>query len=600
MRSRYPPRVVQSRSIGGATIIGSSTAGPRTGPAERCSPSTSVVTPCDTLLSARGSTTSPYSEWACMSMKPGASTSPAASSTSAAGGWPAPTSTMVSPATARFARNQGPPAPSTTRAPRIRRSGSGGVPGRDSPQPENPPGSSSATAIPRIRTAGGRAPCIEPSEEPDRAAQQAVEKVPRAPAGWLADAARRAAGGGVRGGSSLPAKEGRSGSRGRFGPPSGGEPRIRPDDGVPHLFENGFPCGALYPKADSGHRSAGSPALRADPRVPRWRRRRCSRRCCSGTGWGCRRGFPTGGEGSAPARATAPCRGSGSRSRTPGSRCGGRSRRTPQARAPGSKSWRSPRQHGAPDSNRLWRKAPVRRRGVKPPAPEPAHRKRGRKSLARRCGAKRRRGRSSLPAKEGGTDRAGDSGRHPVGAPHPPGRWGSPYLRERIPMLGASSTGCQCTHGARRRSATAPGRRPEAGMESPSWPRRVPSLRRDAERGRSHPLPARRRLKAPAVDLRARLAASESAAGGLLSRRSGAAPCRGSGSTRPVQRRAQTAGCGGAPAIHGANRGRIARVRSAAGHHPGGNPHDPGQQPWGTGVRRRRGLTRSRTVGRRV
>ncbi len=57
----------------------------------------------------------------------------------------------------------------------------------------------------------------------------------------------------------------------------------------------------------------------------------------------------------------------------------------------------------------------------------------------------RRRGGSSLPANEGGTDRASDSGRHPVGksAPHPPGRGGSPSLRGRIPMRGALSTGCR-------------------------------------------------------------------------------------------------------------------------------------------------------------
>ena len=46
-----------------------------------------------------------------------------------------------------------------------------------------------------------------------------------------------------------PRERGRNGSRRRFGPPSCGEPRIRPDDGVPHLFEDGFPCGALYPQA---------------------------------------------------------------------------------------------------------------------------------------------------------------------------------------------------------------------------------------------------------------------------------------------------------------------------------------------------------------
>ena len=63
-------------------------------------------------------------------------------------------------------------------------------------------------------------------------------------------------------------------------------------------------------------------------------------------------------------------------------------------------------------------------------------------------------GGSSLPAKEGGADRASDSGRHPVGKapPHPPGRWGSPSLRGRIPMRGASSTGCQDPSSPRRSS----------------------------------------------------------------------------------------------------------------------------------------------------
>ena len=56
--------------------------------------------------------------------------------------------------------------------------------------------------------------------------------------------------GGVRGGSSLPAKDGgtdRASDSGRH--PVGKAPRIHPDDGVPHLFEDGFPCGAPYPQA---------------------------------------------------------------------------------------------------------------------------------------------------------------------------------------------------------------------------------------------------------------------------------------------------------------------------------------------------------------
>ena len=52
---------------------------PSTGPAERCSPRTSVVTPCVTLLNARPSSERPNSEWACMSKKPGVTTFPVAS-----------------------------------------------------------------------------------------------------------------------------------------------------------------------------------------------------------------------------------------------------------------------------------------------------------------------------------------------------------------------------------------------------------------------------------------------------------------------------------------------------------------------------------------
>ena len=70
-------------------------------------------------------------------------------------------------------------------------------------------------------------------------------------AGWLAGwPTRREAPPGRGAGRVLPPRErGWSESRRRFGPPSGGEPRIRPDDGVPNLFEDGFPCGALSPQA---------------------------------------------------------------------------------------------------------------------------------------------------------------------------------------------------------------------------------------------------------------------------------------------------------------------------------------------------------------
>ena len=74
--------------------------------------------------------------------------------------------------------------------------------------------------------------------------------------------------GGVRGGSSLPAKEGgpdRASDSGRH--PVGKAPRIRPDDGVPHLFEDGFPCGALCPPAaNPGRRPA--PPIRSPHGLP--------------------------------------------------------------------------------------------------------------------------------------------------------------------------------------------------------------------------------------------------------------------------------------------------------------------------------------------
>ena len=55
--------------------------------------------------------------------------------------------------------------------------------------------------------------------------------------------------GGVRGGSSLPAKEGGTDRAGDSGRHPVGSPGIRTHDGVPHLFEDGFPCGALSPQA---------------------------------------------------------------------------------------------------------------------------------------------------------------------------------------------------------------------------------------------------------------------------------------------------------------------------------------------------------------
>ena len=65
-----------------------------------------------------------------------------------------------------------------------------------------------------------------------------------------------------RGGSSLPAKEGgtdRASDTGRH--PVGEAPCIRPDEGVPHRFGGGFPCGALYPQAADAPFPGGSPGV---------------------------------------------------------------------------------------------------------------------------------------------------------------------------------------------------------------------------------------------------------------------------------------------------------------------------------------------------
>ena len=71
--------------------------------------------------------------------------------------------------------------------------------------------------------------------------------------------------GGVRGGFPLSAKAGgtdRASDPGRH--PVDKAPRIRPDDGAPHLFEDGFPCGALYPQAAECRGGIGAPRPVAD------------------------------------------------------------------------------------------------------------------------------------------------------------------------------------------------------------------------------------------------------------------------------------------------------------------------------------------------
>src|SRR5262245_12780960 len=92
------------------------------------SPVISVVMPCVILLAARLSTSTLYSDWPSMSMKPGAITSFDASMRRlAVASLSAPTATIRSPATQTSARNQGAPVPSTMRPPANSRSQLGGA-----------------------------------------------------------------------------------------------------------------------------------------------------------------------------------------------------------------------------------------------------------------------------------------------------------------------------------------------------------------------------------------------------------------------------------------------------------------------------------------
>ncbi len=103
---------------------------------------------------------------------------------------------------------------------------------------------------------------------------------------WRKSLARRRGAKRRRGGSSLPAKAGgsdRASDTGRH--PVGKAPRIRPDDRVPHLLEDGFPCGAFFPEAASPRRSRSRgtrpdacPSPRACFRRSSRHRRRPSRR----------------------------------------------------------------------------------------------------------------------------------------------------------------------------------------------------------------------------------------------------------------------------------------------------------------------------------
>jgi hypothetical protein len=93
------------------------------GATEAPSPVTSVVIPCRTLDSTRLSTKRFISDWPSMSMKPGATMLPAASTFRAAlAAERSPRAASRSPRMPTSARNQGAPVPSTTRPLAITRS----------------------------------------------------------------------------------------------------------------------------------------------------------------------------------------------------------------------------------------------------------------------------------------------------------------------------------------------------------------------------------------------------------------------------------------------------------------------------------------------
>ncbi len=87
-------------------------------------PSTRVVMPCETWVSAAGSRFRPPVEWLCTSMKPGARTSPLPDITrSPDRGESEPgfaTATIASPSIRTSAASRGAPVPSATCAPEIR------------------------------------------------------------------------------------------------------------------------------------------------------------------------------------------------------------------------------------------------------------------------------------------------------------------------------------------------------------------------------------------------------------------------------------------------------------------------------------------------
>src|SRR6266545_5839640 len=150
-------------------------------------PTTSVVTPWRILDSARRLAKSRQSECECMSMKPGATVSPAASTVCPAGSRErSPTALMLSPVIATSAREDGAPVPSSTCPPVILRSSTRRIleaddtlaPGRRGQQPRLAPGRAAqlnGVRQPVGREAGGQRDRRHAGEAP----RGAVVRIPR-------------------------------------------------------------------------------------------------------------------------------------------------------------------------------------------------------------------------------------------------------------------------------------------------------------------------------------------------------------------------------------------------------------------------------------
>ena len=119
--SRYSPKPLQLQSISGSPLrperyfLHSSTTSSLRGASPRPSwPTTSVVMPCIIFCFASGSEMRMRSEWLCVSMNPGATTSPSALIVASASPVSLPISTILSPMMPMSALYHGFPVPSTT------------------------------------------------------------------------------------------------------------------------------------------------------------------------------------------------------------------------------------------------------------------------------------------------------------------------------------------------------------------------------------------------------------------------------------------------------------------------------------------------------